>query len=401
VICRHLKAIAVAVALLGAAACATNTPVSAAARALTHRGVHTVPSPPLAASPLLLTYTQVDDRIFAWGERHPSGPRSDLMFRPVDIGAVLDPTTLLWTRLPAVPLAHPTEFPQVTASGGRLVVIGNACLAPPVNEAGWPGFGEGPNCALGPIQWASFDPSSGRWTTAPVHGFNGERILTVSPVGRQVLVTTGGDPDSAEHFALLNPRTGRWTAVAPPDVGVTAPMVCASRGKVFAIGLPGTEVGGFGPLEATVLRPGATAWSAASPPRPTPAANQVDAGCTGGGVLAVATTLTHPTEVASPGDVSTASIWVPGRGWAVVPPIDFGQPVLDGAASNSPGLFDLDQLEGDRVGVYVGGLRLAVFNPATRAWSPGENTVDPHRLAIHIGRAQLEASGKRLIAVTP
>jgi hypothetical protein len=327
-----------------------------------------------------------------------------MIYRPFDRGALLDPTTLRWTRLPAPPFTHPTSNPQIAAAAGHLVLVGNSCIGH-LDQSLPNDLMGGPDCgSIERLQAASYDVRTGQWTKVSVVGEVGLTVDHLWPVGRRILVVFRAGPGTPENFAIVDPTTGRWKSVAGPTVGSDHPIVCPSKGDLFAIGLTGTETGGFGPLLVSVLRPGAAKWSAPGPGLPTPTANQVVVGCTGDGVLAAATTFAQPLETAGPGDRSTYSYWRPGGPWAPVPAPTTGQPTLQGASPNSPGLFDAYQLERDRVGISVGGAPTtqddAVFDADTRGWSAATVSFDPRLLQLYIDGAELEWVSGRLGAVT-
>jgi hypothetical protein len=389
---------------------ATTTTTSAVDPELARPGVHELPEPPLPG-PLLdvITFTQVGDQVLAWGPKAVAESTGRYEFDPTDVGALLDPHTLRWTKLPVPAFAHPTTNAQLAWVAGRIVLVGNSCTVDPSRESG--DDTGAPDCPLGPVQAATFDPGSSHWqvVTVPptVTGFVQYGLV----VGDDVLVVTVDQNQPGDQFNLLDPTTGTWTAVAPPQTGQPE-VICSSKGTAFAVNIRVKTASGswteaetangsngderYGQVQVSSLSAGTTAWSAPGPPALAAGAQLASSGCVGGGVLLVAEVSAD--RSASPGQTG-AWLYQPGGTWTPV-----ASPPASSMSINVVGQLATTPLDHDQVSLDSTSPGSRVFDGSTHQWSvlapvaPGASGV-----RAHIGTSQLavRSTDQQLLAVTP
>ncbi|MGH8992138.1 MAG: Kelch repeat-containing protein [Acidimicrobiia bacterium] len=124
---------------------------------------------------------------------------------PVDHndGALYDPASKEWRRIPESPLSRRSESAVAYAAGRLLVWGGRDGRAP--ND---PGLADG----------AVYDVKTNRWTLLPEAPLPGRIRPAVAAVGDQVLIWSGirieSGGDRRTDAALYNPTTHDWTRIA-------------------------------------------------------------------------------------------------------------------------------------------------------------------------------------------
>ena len=384
---------------------ATTPPRPDLVAALAQPGTHKLPLPPIQSYRAdHLTFQQAGDQVLAWGATRFSGPdNGEADWDPVDEGALLDPRTLSWAKLPAPPFAHPTLSPQLAWTAQRVVLVGNSC-----DPAGAQTMDSlPPGCGVGSLQAAAYNPASHGWTSlsvpASIQGF----VQYALVVGDRVLVVLGNEQSGEKSFGLLDPIKRLWTDVRAPVSGAPE-VVCASDGTAFAIntqvlvngvwgdqdaaGSGGND--GYGRVQVSSLGPSASAWSTPGPVGLASGAPLAISGCVGGGVVLIGD------NGASPHHGQTGAwFWQPGGAWTSVPgpPPDLGQLGEGGLA--------LNPLDRDRVGLVGQNNIQGIFDGTTHTWtsepfSPA-GSVGP--VIAHIGRSELSRDplDGGLVAITP
>ena len=173
-----------------------------------------------------------------------------------------DPAADRWLALPRMATSRSGHTATVLRDGTVLVV------------GGMGGYGSGPSPATASAE--RFDPRTGRWTTvAPLPTPRGYHLAASLPDGR-VLVVGGLTTDqlgagrSMQDAIIYDPNGDRWSAATAPLAthGLYATATALPDGRVLVAGGTGREIsGGTAVVPAERYDPAADRWVATAPPR--------------------------------------------------------------------------------------------------------------------------------------
>lgn len=186
----------------------------------------------------------VGGKVYVVGGKNSSGHVSTL--------GIYDPLSDTWTQGPNLP-GPAVENPAVTVLNGRIYVAGGGTAA----------------FSGAVTNFASFDPSTGVWTSlAPMS--TARSGATAQALGGRIYVVGGMDGSGASlaTMEVFDPATGAWSPSTPMAVRRDNPGSAALNGRLYVFGgrtrnADGSGTGTLNSVEA--FDPATSTWSPGAP----------------------------------------------------------------------------------------------------------------------------------------